>query len=100
MKFNVIKGITIIALAVSVSACGMSRTQKNTATGAAIGGLAGNILGGDMTSTVAGAALGGVIGSQIERGDRDYDDDDDRYDRPRKKGRYKRHYDDDDDDDD
>ncbi len=99
MKFNVIKGITIIALAVSVSACGMSRTQKNTATGAAIGGLAGNILGGDMTSTVAGAALGGVIGSQIEGRERDYDDDDDRYDRPRKKGRYKRHYDDDDDDD-
>ena len=96
MKSNVIKGITIIALASSVTACGMSRTQQNTATGVAIGGLAGNILGRDMTSTVAGAALGGVIGSQIETKDA-------RYDRPKKKGKFKKRrgydYDDDDDDD-
>ena len=62
MKSKFIKGLTIVALVVSVSACEMDRTQRNTAAGAAIGGLAGNWLGGDMGSTLGGAALGGVIG--------------------------------------
>ncbi len=93
MKSKVIKGITIIALASSITACGMSRTQQNTATGAAIGGLAGNIFGGDMTSTVAGAALGGVIGSQIETRDDRYDRYE-RYDRPNKpKGKSRKRHD-------
>ena len=50
MKSKFIKGLTIVALVVSVSACEMDRTQRNTAAGAAIGGLAGNWLGGDMGS--------------------------------------------------
>lgn len=44
MKSKFIKGLTIVALVVSVSACEMDRTQRNTAAGAAIGGLAGNWL--------------------------------------------------------
>lgn len=77
MKSKFIKGLTIVALVVSVSACEMDRTQRNTAAGAAIGGLAGNWLGGDMGSTLGGAALGGVIGSQVQKGKRYYDDDND-----------------------
>lgn len=45
----------------------MSPQQRNTVTGAVIGGAAGNLIGGDTASTLGGAALGGVIGSQVER---------------------------------
>jgi len=45
----------------------MTRTQRNTAAGAAIGGVAGNLIGGTTGATLGGAALGGVIGSQIDR---------------------------------
>ena len=99
MKSKVLKGITVIALAGTISACGMTRTQQNTATGIAIGGVAGHVLGGDMTSTVAGAALGGVIGSQIST----RDDRDDYYYKSntgKGKGKFKKHRDWDDDDDD
>ncbi len=61
---------TVIALAAvsSLAACGsMSPQQRNTVTGAVIGGAAGNLIGGDTASTLGGAALGGVIGSQVER---------------------------------
>ena len=45
----------------------MSRTQKNTTAGAAIGGAAGYMLGGNAATTLGGAALGGVIGSQVNK---------------------------------
>ncbi|MDU8923397.1 glycine zipper 2TM domain-containing protein [Pasteurellaceae bacterium LIM206] len=64
MKTKLIKGFIIAALVMSISACGLSRSQRNTATGAVIGGVAGNLIGGNTVSTVAGAALGGVVGSQ------------------------------------
>jgi len=52
----------------SLGACsGMSQRDKNTATGAAIGGAAGAVLtGGSPAGTVGGAAVGGVIGNQID----------------------------------
>lgn len=55
-------------LALSLAACsGMSTRDKNTATGAAIGGVAGAVLtGGSTAGTVGGAAVGGVIGNQID----------------------------------
>lgn len=55
-------------LAVSLVACsGMSTRDKNTAAGAAIGGVAGAVLtGGSTAGTVGGAAVGGVIGNQID----------------------------------
>jgi len=34
---------------------------------AAVGGVAGNVIGGSTTATLAGAALGGVIGSQVNK---------------------------------
>ena len=52
MKSKLMKGLVIVALAGSLTACEMDRQQRHTATG---------------------AALGGVIGSQVNKGG-DYDD--------------------------
>lgn len=71
MKKALTKTFTLIAIAASLSACaGMDQTQRNTATGAVLGGVAGNLIGGDTGSTLGGAALGGVIGSQVHHGHR------------------------------
>ena len=53
--------------ALSLAACSnMSTRDKYTAGGAAVGGVAGNVLsGGGTLGTVGGAAAGGVIGSQV-----------------------------------
>ena len=53
---------------ISLAACGnMSRTQKNTTAGAAIGGAAGYMIGGNAATTLGGATLGGLIGSQVHK---------------------------------
>ncbi|MDU5822055.1 MAG: hypothetical protein E6Z67_00155 [Haemophilus parainfluenzae] len=51
MKSKLMKGLVIVALAGSLTACEMDRQQRH----------------------LGGAALGGVIGSQVNK-DRDYDD--------------------------
>ena len=45
MKSKLMKGLVIVALAGSLTACEMDRQQRHTATGAAIGGVAGGLLG-------------------------------------------------------
>jgi osmotically inducible lipoprotein OsmB len=62
-----IAGAAVLAL--SLGACGnMSRSEKNTATGAVIGGAAGAILtGGSTVGTVGGAAVGAVIGNNTDK---------------------------------
>ena len=63
MKKTFAKTVTLIMLAASLGACAnMTQTQRNTAAGAVLGGVAGNLIGGDTGSTLA---LGGVIGSQV-----------------------------------
>ena len=59
----------IAALAfIAVSGCaGMTNQEKSTATGAVIGGVAGNVLCGGVLCTGAGAAVGGVIGHEIAK---------------------------------
>lgn len=59
----------ILATALGLGACsGMTQREKNTAAGAAIGGVAGSVLsGGSAAGTVGGAAVGGVIGNQINK---------------------------------
>ena len=56
-------------LALSLAACGnMSTSDKNTATGAAVGGVAGAVLtGGSAVGTVGGAVVGGVIGNSVDK---------------------------------
>ncbi|MBP6815407.1 MAG: glycine zipper 2TM domain-containing protein [Burkholderiaceae bacterium] len=68
MTNRLISGIAIALLAASLSACaGMSNQDRNTAAGAAIGGVAGAVLtGGSGVGTVGGAVVGGVIGNKVE----------------------------------
>ena len=61
---------TAIVLAASVAGCSswdsMSRRQRSTVGGAAVGGVAGAVIsGGGVLGTVGGAAIGGIIGDQI-----------------------------------
>lgn len=68
MKSMIVKTVALVAVAASLAGCeSMTRTQRNTAIGAGVGGVAGHLIGGNTGSTLGGAALGGVIGSQIRR---------------------------------
>jgi osmotically inducible lipoprotein OsmB len=68
MNTRLIANLTMAMFLLAVSACsGMSTRDKNTAAGAAIGGVAGAVLtGGSTAGTVGGAAVGGVIGNQVD----------------------------------
>lgn len=63
------KTLALTLLIASLSGCAnMNAQQRNTAIGAAVGGVAGSVLtGGSAVGTVGGAAVGGVIGNQIKR---------------------------------
>jgi osmotically inducible lipoprotein OsmB len=56
-----------VALA-TLAGCGtMSRTERNTATGAAIGGVGGAaVTGGSRAGAVGGAVAGGIVGHEWE----------------------------------
>ena len=57
-----------VVMATFSGCANMNAQQKNTAIGAAVGGVAGSVLtGGSAVGTVGGAAVGGVIGNQIKR---------------------------------
>jgi len=61
---------TALTLASSVAGCTTSptRQQVGIGAGAALGGIAGNVLtNGSTLGTVGGAALGGVVGNQVTR---------------------------------
>lgn len=56
----------LLAAAVTLAGCaGMTHQEKATATGAAVGGVIGNVLCGGIACTGAGAAVGGVIGHEV-----------------------------------
>jgi len=56
------------AVFIGLSGCaGMTAQDKGTATGAVIGGVAGNVLGGGTLGTLGGAAVGGVIGHEVTK---------------------------------
>lgn len=57
------------ALLASLAGCStMSARERDTALGAAAGGLIGNIMtGGSAIGTVGGAAAGGIIGHELDR---------------------------------
>lgn len=47
---------------------GMSAQDKNTAIGAGVGAVGGNILtGGSTAGTLGGAAVGGIIGHEVNK---------------------------------
>ena len=56
------------AVLLGLGACaGMSTQDKGTATGAVIGGVAANVMGGGLLGTAAGAAVGGVVGHEVTK---------------------------------
>jgi len=56
------------AVLIGLGGCaGMSTQDRGTATGAVIGGVAGNVMGGGLLGTAAGAAVGGVIGHEVSK---------------------------------
>jgi osmotically inducible lipoprotein OsmB len=58
----------LLVSAVGLAGCaGMTSQEKGTATGAVIGGVAGNVLCGGLLCTGAGAAVGGVIGHEVTK---------------------------------
>lgn len=58
----------IVVCTVLAGCSNMSTREKNTAVGAAVGGVAGAVLtGGSSMGTVGGAVVGGVIGNQVKR---------------------------------
>lgn len=60
--------VVMLALALGLGGCaGMTQQEKSTATGAVIGGVAGNVLCGGLACTGAGAAVGGVIGHEVAK---------------------------------
>jgi osmotically inducible lipoprotein OsmB len=62
---SVISAVVLLALG---GCAGMSAQEKGTATGAVIGGAAGNVVGGGgLLGTAAGAAVGGVIGHEVTK---------------------------------
>jgi len=57
----------ISTLAVLSGCANMTPQQKNTAIGAAVGGVAGSVLTNQGTlGTIGGAAVGGYIGNQVK----------------------------------
>jgi osmotically inducible lipoprotein OsmB len=63
-----ISAAALLLAALGLGGCaGMTQQEKGTATGAVIGGVAGNIVGGGLLGTAAGAAVGGVIGHEVTK---------------------------------
>lgn len=60
--------LLLCALTLVLGGCaGMTAQEKGTATGAVVGGVAGNVLCGGLLCTGAGAAVGGVIGHEVTK---------------------------------
>ena len=62
--------LVAVLLACGLSGCStwdnMSTTEKSTAVGAGVGGVAGAALSnGSVLGTVGGAAVGGVVGHEV-----------------------------------
>jgi len=59
---------TVILLLGLGGCAGMSPQGRNTAIGAGVGAVGGNILtGGSAVGTVGGAVVGGVVGHEIKK---------------------------------
>ena len=60
--------LSLVALSALSGCAGMTEQEKGTATGAVIGGVAGNVLcGGGLLCTGAGAVVGGAAGKEITK---------------------------------
>lgn len=56
----------VLLSVIGLSGCSsMTHQEKGTAAGAAVGGVAGNLLCGGVLCTGAGAVVGGVVGHEV-----------------------------------
>jgi osmotically inducible lipoprotein OsmB len=64
-----LNALCVAAVSLGAAACAdMTHEQRDTAAGAAIGGVAGNVVtGGSTAGTLTGAAVGGVVGHEAGR---------------------------------
>lgn len=72
MSQRLITVLGSLVMAGSLAACDTNptREQIGTGAGAAIGGVAGNVLtDGSTLGTIGGAAAGGVVGNEVTRPD-------------------------------
>lgn len=69
MKAIHIFSISAIATTLMLGGCsGMTPQQNDTAVGAAVGGVVGNVItGGSAAGTVGGAAVGGIVGHETSK---------------------------------
>ena len=69
MNSRIMAAVGGVLVALSLGACSdMSRQERGTLTGAAVGGVAGNVVtGGSTAGTLTGAAVGGVVGHEVTR---------------------------------
>jgi len=66
-KKSITSALIATLILCSLSGCSnWSKRDRNTALGAGVGAIGGNILtGGSTLGTVGGAAVGGVVGHQV-----------------------------------
>jgi osmotically inducible lipoprotein OsmB len=69
MNRRILAAVGGAMLALGLGACSdMSRQERGTVAGAAVGGVAGNVVtGGSTAGTLGGAAVGGVVGHEVTR---------------------------------
>jgi len=63
-----LNAVAVTALLGLTACAGMTQQERNTAIGAGVGAVGGNILsGGSTAGTLGGAAIGGVIGHEVDK---------------------------------
>ena len=69
MKTHLLASSICILVFTGLTACSTSptRQQVGIGTGAVVGGVLGNAVGGGTLGTVGGAAVGGVIGNEVTK---------------------------------
>ncbi len=67
-RVSTVLSATLLLSTLGLAGCaGMTHQEKGTATGAVIGGVAGNVLCGGILCAGAGAAVGGAIGHEVTK---------------------------------
>lgn len=67
-RISTVLSAFLLVASVGLAGCaGMTHQEKGTATGAVIGGVAGNVLCGGLACTGIGAAVGGVVGHEVTK---------------------------------
>ena len=67
-RISTVLSAVLLVASVGLAGCaGMTHQEKGTATGAVIGGVAGNVLCGGLACTGIGAAVGGVVGHEVTK---------------------------------